>query len=302
LKKVTNAGNATYNYDANGNLTTVTNGTSGAGPLTHAQTHSYNTTNQDTSGTGTVSGSSSSYSYGYSGTDQTDRVSTAGNTAVYTSLGLSTEKTSATTTNEYIRCSCGMLNSERTSASKVSYYLFDGLGSIIGMTDSTGALVASYGYDSFGNIGGGMVQSGVINPWGYVSGSTDATTGLVKFGIRYDDARVGRWTQATPIGGSLQEATKANPYVYADNNPINEIDPSGANCVYVSNGTLDAIAWAIIGAGAAIAISGLFASGTIIGLPVGAVLGALGIVEGIEGTFLLWYVDKYEPNGINFCI
>jgi hypothetical protein len=25
----------------------------------------------------------------------------------------------------------------------------------------------------------------------------------------------------------LQEATKANPYVYADNNPVSEIDPSG---------------------------------------------------------------------------
>jgi hypothetical protein len=24
------------------------------------------------------------------------------------------------------------------------------------------------------------------------------------------------WTQATPIGGSLQEAIKANPYVYAN--------------------------------------------------------------------------------------
>jgi hypothetical protein len=40
-----------------------------------------------------------------------------------------------------------MLNSERTSAGKVYYYLFDGLGSIVGMTDSTGALVATYGYD-----------------------------------------------------------------------------------------------------------------------------------------------------------
>jgi RHS repeat-associated protein len=161
-------------------------------------TRSYNTTNQDTSGTGTATGSSSSYSYGYSGTDQTDRVSTAGNTAVYTSLGLSTEKTSVTNTNEYVRCSCGMLNSERTSAGKVYYYLFDGLGSIVGMTDSTGALVATYGYDPFGNVGGGTVQSGVINPWGYAGGYTDTTTGLIKFGIRYYDPTVGRWTQAPP--------------------------------------------------------------------------------------------------------
>jgi RHS repeat-associated protein len=85
-------------------------------------------------------------------------------------------------------------------------------------------------------VGGGTVQSGVINPWGYAGGYTDATTGLVKFGIRYDDARVGRWTQATPIGGSLQEATKANPYVYADNDPINETDPSGKDGILAAIG------------------------------------------------------------------
>src|ERR1700733_6278820 len=132
---------------------------------------------------------------------------------------------------EYVRCSCGMLNSERTSAGQVYYYLFDGLGSIVSMTDSSGALVATYGYDPFGTLGGGIVQSGLVNPWGYAGGYTDKTTGLVKFGIRYYDAHTGRWTQATPIGGSLQEVTKANPYIYADNNPINEIDPSGKDAV-----------------------------------------------------------------------
>jgi hypothetical protein len=43
-------------------------------------------------------------------------------------------KTSATNTNEYVRCSCGMLNSERTSTSKVYYYLFDRCGSLINFT------------------------------------------------------------------------------------------------------------------------------------------------------------------------
>jgi RHS repeat-associated protein len=42
--------------------------------------------------------------------------------------------------------------------------------------------------------------------------------------LRYDDPTVKRWTQATPIGGSLQEATKANPYVYAGDDPINEVE------------------------------------------------------------------------------
>ncbi|MBU2565504.1 MAG: RHS repeat protein, partial [Candidatus Thermoplasmatota archaeon] len=32
------------------------------------------------------------------------------------------------------------------------YYLFDGLGSVTGLTDTGGNLVATYGYDAFGNI------------------------------------------------------------------------------------------------------------------------------------------------------
>jgi RHS repeat-associated protein len=59
-------------------------------------------------------------------------------------------------------------------------------------------------------------------------GYYDSTTGLTKFGIRYYGPLFTRWTQATPIGGSLQEATKANPYVYAGDNPVNATDPSGA--------------------------------------------------------------------------
>ena len=269
----THAGSASYSYDANGNETSVTNGASGPGPLSLAQTHSYNTSNQDTSGSGTASGSSSSYSFGYSGTDQNERVNNNSNASVYTGLGLSTEKTLASTSNEYVRCSCGLLNSERTSAGKTYYYLFDGLDSIVGMTDSNGALVASYDYDAFGSVGGGSVQSGIVNPWGYAGGYTDTTTGLVKFGIRYYDTHIGRWTQATPIGGSLQEATKANPYVYADNNPINNVDRSGRDSspldqclVGAAIGALTVVlaaAVAVLSGGLALAIfAGILAAGS----------------------------------------
>ena len=190
-----------------------------------------------------------------------------------------------------------MLNSERTSAGNVYYYLFDGLGSIVGMTDSSGALVATYGYDAFGNLGGGTVQSGLVNPWGYAGGYTDKTTGLIKFGIRYYDARTGRWTQATPIGGSLQEATKANPYVYADNNPINETDTSGRIAVLLALGLIagfgavaglvgglasgdvhspgDALKYAAVGVGAALAAVGIAALlGALLGTSLTVTFGA----------------------------
>ncbi len=213
---------------------------------------------------------------------------------MYTSLGLSTEQTSATNTNEYVRSSGGMLNSERTTAGNVYYYLFDGLGSIVGMTDSTGNLVATYGYDPFGNVGGGSVQSGVINPWGYAGGYTDATTGLIKFGIRYYDPRVGRWTQATPIGGSLQEATKANPYIYANNDPINEVDPSGALSV---RGTVlyftyaDASWWLFAEMASPIELAAaLDTIAFFIGGPIGSVASFLVEMLGVGGLYNITYM------------
>ncbi|WP_443090041.1 RHS repeat domain-containing protein [Dictyobacter kobayashii] len=235
-----NSGSATYSYDGNGNLTSVTNGSGGPGPFTRAQTHTYNAANQDISGSGTDSGSSANYTYGYSGSNQTDRVTNTGNTAVYSGLGLSTEKVGSTN-YEYVRCSCGLLNSERTSAGKVYSYLFNGQGSIVGMTDSAGNLVASYDYDPLGSISGSNVQSGIVNPWQYAGGYFDSTTGLTKFGIRSYDPIFGRWTQRTPVGGTLQETLKANPYEYADNDPVNEVDPSGKWSVDISGACIAAI-------------------------------------------------------------
>ncbi len=54
---------------------------------------------------------------------------------------------------------------------------------------------------------------------------------MYKFGIRYYDATTGRWTQRDPVGGSLAETTKANPYVYANDDPVNMTDPTGKDAL-----------------------------------------------------------------------
>ena len=88
-----------------------------------------------------------------------------------------------------------------------------------------------YDYDPFGTaMGPWQVQ--VSQPWTYAGGYYDSLTGLYKFGIRYYDSTTARWTQRTPIAGSLQETTKSNPYEYADDNPVNKIDPSGKDSIW----------------------------------------------------------------------
>ena len=73
---------------------------------------------------------------------------------------------------------------------------------IVAMTDSTEAKVNTYAYDT---VVASNEQSGLNNPWKFAGGFLDSSTGLYKYGIRYDDPTIGRWTQRMLVGGSLQE-------------------------------------------------------------------------------------------------
>jgi RHS repeat-associated protein len=186
-KQVQGGATTTYTYDGNGNLTSTSGGT----------TNTYNAKDQTT-----TMGSGNTYTY--SGPDQRDRVQVNSTTFVYGTLGLTSEKAVAGTT-AFVRCRCGLLNDERTPDGKKYYYPFDGLGSIVAMTNSTGAEVNKYDYDPYGNMISQTEQSGLNNPWKFAGGFLDSATGYYKYGIRYEDPTMGRWTQRTPVGGSLQE-------------------------------------------------------------------------------------------------
>ncbi|HLG78277.1 MAG TPA: RHS repeat-associated core domain-containing protein [Ktedonobacteraceae bacterium] len=73
----------------------------------------------------------------------------------------------------------------------------------------------------------------VANPFQYEGGCFESSTGLVKFGTRYSNPRLGRWTQQDPKAGNLSNSDSLNPYLYAGEDPVNETDPNGAvtgNC------------------------------------------------------------------------
>jgi RHS repeat-associated protein len=127
-------------------------------------------------------------------------------------------------------------------------------------------------------------------------GYYDANTGLYKFGIRYYDPRTGRWTQRDPVGGSLQELVKANPYVYAGNNPVNDVDPSGESAISCVFGVL-------IGVGLGLAEIGFFLTtialilGVVASLTVAATAATgpiLGALAGIGLTLLAAAFISYE--------
>ncbi len=206
----TSAG-VSYSYDANGKLTNISAGN---------ENFTYNAKNQTTSING--------ISMTYSGADQNQQVRADGTSYVNTPFGISSQ-TSSSGTTYYTHDNRGNLVDERTPSGTFSY-LFDGLGSIVGLSNSSGNLVGTerYQYDPFGNLLTTPVsptQQSTI--WRYASSQFDSGTKLTKFGIRYDDPSVGRWTQQDPIGGSLFDPRSSNRYVYAKCDPVNVVDPGG---------------------------------------------------------------------------
>jgi RHS repeat-associated protein len=107
------------------------------------------------------------------------------------------------------------------------YYLADGLGSVVALTDRHGNVVQEYDYDSFGNLR----QRGedINQPFTYTGREWDSETGLYYYRARYYDPSLGRFIQKDPIsfaGGDV------NVYSYVGANPVNTVDPLG---LYGSN-------------------------------------------------------------------
>jgi RHS repeat-associated protein len=163
---------------------------------------------------------------GYQDADQTKRISRGDLNFDDNVLGLSVEwsKGGKSSSTFYTRDNLGTLVSERAPAGSY-YYLFDGLGSVVGLTDASGNQVASYSYEPYGKQP--SPEPSVANPWCFAAGYFDSPTGLTKFGTRYYDPNVMRWTQQDPKLGDLEDPVSLNRYEYAGDNPTSNIDPTG---------------------------------------------------------------------------
>src|ERR1035437_1427607 len=249
--ELTNTG---FTYDANGNLT--------AKP---GQTYAYNSLNQTTS----ITTAGSPIAMAYADIGQSERTSSGSSSFLTGLLGMTRQ--SGGSTLAFTRTPGGSLVSMR-SGSNHFYYIFDALGSVIALTDGSGAIAASYTYDPYGTT---LTSSGAqasVNPFRFASGYFDSATGLTKFGDRYYDSSLGRWTQRDSVAGSIADPGNLNRYVYAGNSPVNVTDPSGRDllgCLALNLG-----AYASVAAGLAV-----FASGPLD--LIGFVAGGLGVALGV---------------------
>jgi RHS repeat-associated protein len=88
----------------------------------------------------------------------------------------------------------------------------------------TGAIAQELDYSSFGEVLRDTNPG--FQPFGFAGGIYDHQTKLVRFGARDYDGQVGRWVSKDPI---LFEGDTSNLYEYANNNPVDYIDPKGTD-------------------------------------------------------------------------
>ena len=132
----------------------------------------------------------------------------------------------------------GMGIDDKLSSKKgnvVRYFITDHLGSTEALTDSSGAIVSSTSYDSFGNAapkqaagsaasGTGNATPSIATSYRYTGREYDADTGLYYYRNRWYDPEIGLFISEDPIGFAGGDV---NLYRYVGNNPQNFIDPYG---------------------------------------------------------------------------
>lgn len=153
----------------------------------------------------------------YGSTDQSERIR-LGDTFFHNGpLGLSAKSTAGVDMG-FNREPGGTLNS-MTTGGKSYYYLTDAIGSVIALADETGTKVNTYSYSPRGVQRAGTSEQ-VPQPYRFAGGFQDPT-GLYHYAARYYDPNIGRFTSPDPSG------QEKNPYLYAEGDPVNRIDPTG---------------------------------------------------------------------------
>jgi RHS repeat-associated protein len=223
---VTAAGGNSYAYDADGNMTSGSVLVSGVStPRTLAWT-SFNQVKNITQG-------SHSSTFTFDAGHQRATQTTDQGATVYVGSAFERVTTGSDVKYKfYIFTPAGRSVVRTVDAGTVTtrYLHQDALGSIVAVTDETGAVAERYAYDPWGN------QTTLQPP---ASGLSPATTrgftdhemlpelGLIHMNGRVYDPTLGRFLSADSVVQAPGDSQAYNRYSYCSNNPVNAVDPSG---------------------------------------------------------------------------
>jgi RHS repeat-associated protein len=285
--------NTTLTYDPAGNVASST---------TPNSTFQYSSTNQWING---QTGGTQTFSATYDTVDQTQpRTISETNNGVttrhvltHTALGITSSVVNGVRTS-VTRDPDGRLVTQQAGTTRYNL-ITDYQGSVIGLLDTTGALVATSTYTPYG--GANATGPGAGNPFRYL-GNYTLQSGLGLFGLRYYNHQWGRFTSPDPTG------QERNAYAYAQSDPINSMDPTGDFSLSglfkgVSNFLQKKIVsrvWGCIGgAVGAESAFGLYATAYAGLIPGGAVAGhvGLGVVGCAAGAFGASLSSPWDSTG-----
>ena len=171
--------------------------------------------------------------------DESDRLTRAGSTSLtYDPLGLIASFGDISFTTDPLGIGYVLSDSKsgaeyiygngleaRVKNGKVSYYVTDVRGSVVAIVDENGNITHKYQYDEYGKVT--QKEEADYNPFQYVGkyGVMALTDHQYYMRARHYDPTIGRFLSEDPIWST-------NLYPYADNNPINAIDPEGLKPKY----------------------------------------------------------------------
>ena len=114
----------------------------------------------------------------------------------------------------------------------LSYYDYDGGGSVRQLLNTTGAATDAYAYDAFGNT---VVHAGsTVNEFQYRGEQYDAALAIYYLRARYFRPQTGRFLSQDTYEGDLWDPLSLHKYVYTAADAVNHRDPSGHGIIDVA--------------------------------------------------------------------
>jgi RHS repeat-associated protein len=215
------SGGGDFTYDANGNVT----GRGGA------VLYTWDFTSRLTSFAGT--------SYAYDHIGRRVSATTGGTTTKYITLDLNMiGERVGTARRDYVFAPGIDEPLARIENGTATYYLVDGLGSVVGLNDSAGENLGAVVYDPWGFA---SPLRGSVAPFGYIG--REGNDGLWFLRARYYDPSIGRFLSEDPMPTLLKLSVAPSPlptegrltYAYGENNPALLTDPEGLSACSVSS-------------------------------------------------------------------
>jgi RHS repeat-associated protein len=111
----------------------------------------------------------------------------------------------------------------KVQGAATSYYHLDRLGSVRLVTQAANVVAFQTEYQPYGAL---SATTG-SETFQFTGKQLDSTTGLYYFGNRYYDSQSGRFVSEDPAPANSNEPQSLNRYVYALDNPLVNIDPTG---------------------------------------------------------------------------